>query len=391
MYLNIMVKKSEKIEASIMFGSFLDTLGFKNGSWEFNYQIEINNLMVNTRVWNRMLHHFLILGGPHLIDLTNWNASDDTLMILATGEAIIDAKIEGSSEDSYKKKYVDYYDLLLDEKRASGINTIEMLKLLKRNAKIPSSDNMGGNGAAMRTGPIGLVWHNNIDKVIQESIIASRLTHNYYLGYLGGMVTALFTAFAMNGVEPWFWCDELIKLHQNKTIHKYYPPEHKESDLDDYINYWKRYKEIRLSKLKFKNSLDSFIYPEDRLELLLGFFPNPRIKNIIIKGQSLKGFPFDWGRVGSTGLDVCIYAYDCLLMSITTPGSKTIDFDNVVYSWDTFCTLVAVHPGDNDSTASVGGTWYGALLGYNGFDKDRMKQLEFYKDLKKMSDKLISL
>lgn len=98
MFINIMIKKSEKIEASIMFGSFLDTLGFKNGSWEFNYQIEITNLMVNTRVWNRMLHHFLVLGGPHQIDLTNWNASDDTLMILATGEAIIDG-----SEDSYKK------------------------------------------------------------------------------------------------------------------------------------------------------------------------------------------------------------------------------------------------------------------------------------------------
>jgi ADP-ribosylglycohydrolase len=51
--------------------------------------------------------------------------------------------------------------------------------------------------------------------------------------------------------------------------------------------------------------------------------------------------------------------------------------------------LVAIHPGDNDTTAAIGGTWYGALLGYHMIDKNRMEELEFYKELKKVSDKII--
>ena len=76
-------------------------------------------------------------------------------------------------------------------------------------------------------------------------------------------------------------------------------------------------------------------------------------------------------------------------MSINTPGSPTIDFNNIEYSWDTFATLVAIHPGDNDSTGAIGGTWYGALLGYHNIDKKKMEQLEFYKELKKVADKFV--
>lgn len=379
---------NDKVEASIMLASYLETIGFKNGAWEFNYRITTKEFAINSRIWLNLLHHFAILGGANYINVSGWNSSDDTILIIATANACI----KDGGEDNYKNEYVENYDLLLDEKRASGLNTIETLKLLKKNYSIetlPSNTNMGGNGSAMRTGPIGLTWYDDIEKVIEESIIASRLTHNYYLGYLGGMVTALFTAFAVNDIKPWKWCSELIKLHNNKTIHKYYPKEHDVSHLDEYIGYWKRYEETRINKIKYKNSLDTFIYPEDRLEYLFGYFPNPKIKSMVLRGESLKKMSFDWGHIGSTGLDACIYAYDCLLMSIQTPGSKNIDFDNVIYSWDTFVTLVAIHPGDNDTTASIGGTWFGALVGYNGIDKDRMKELEFYKELKNVSDKII--
>ena len=51
--------------------------------------------------------------------------------------------------------------------------------------------------------------------------------------------------------------------------------------------------------------------------------------------------------------------------------------------------LVAIHPGDNDTTAAVGGTWYGALCGFNTFDKEKLENLEFYEELKKVSNKLV--
>ena len=121
-------------------------------------------------------------------------------------------------------------------------------------------------------------WYKNIEKVIEESICASRLTHNYYLGFLGGMVVALFTAWAINGIPAWKWTEELIKLYTNKTIHKYFPENQELEGLDEFIGYWKRYQETRISKLKYKNSLDTFIYPTDRTEYLMGFYPNQKVK-----------------------------------------------------------------------------------------------------------------
>jgi ADP-ribosylglycohydrolase len=52
-------------------------------------------------------------------------------------------------------------------------------------------------------------------------------------------------------------------------------------------------------------------------------------------------------------------------------------------------TLVCIHPGDSDSTGAIGGAWFGALNGFGNFDKEKIKNLEFYKELKKVSDKLL--
>lgn len=373
---------NEKIEASLMLASYFETLGFKNGLWEFNYNIGIKNLNKYTSVWNTLIHHFLVLGGSSNISVANWNASDDTIMIIATAKAI--------KSGDYSKEYLDIYDLLKDNKRVSGNNTLESLGKIKRKENIGINSNMGGNGASMRTGPIGLYYYDDIEKVIEESLKASIVTHNYYLGFLGGMVVALFTAFAMNNIPAWKWCEELIKLYDKKIIHKYYSKEHKISDLDEYMQYWKRYQDTRINKLKYKNTLDSFIYPEDRTDYLMSFYPNKLIKEMTMKGQSFKNLEFKWDAMTSTGLDVCIYAYDCLLMSMITPNEKNLDLNNFIYSLDTFMILVCIHPGDSDTTGAIGGTWFGALNGYQNFDRKRIRELEFYDELLQVSKKLKS-
>lgn len=378
----------EKIEASIMLASYLETIGFKNGVWEFNYMIEIKNFPTYMSIWATMMHHYVILGGSD-ININGFISSDDTIMIIAIAEAVI----KGGGMDRYKASYLDYYDLLYDEKRQSGISTLKSLKTLKHN-NLPKIDStMGGNGAAMRTGPIGLRWYKNYEKVIEESIISSIITHNFSIGFLGGMVTALFTSFAMNGIDAHLWVDEMLTLYNNKTIEKYYPKEHHIEDLHQFMAYWKRYKETRISKIKYKNSLNSFIFPEDRTEFLMSFFPDEKIKEIVNKGQSLKKFEWSWDRIGSTGLDCCIYAYDCLLMSMQNKNSKetkSLNLNDIEYCFETFMMLVCIHPGDNDTTAAVGGSWFGALCGYQDFDRDKLKNLEFYEELKKVSNKMIS-
>uniref|UniRef100_A0A6C0H7N2 ADP-ribosylglycohydrolase n=1 Tax=viral metagenome TaxID=1070528 RepID=A0A6C0H7N2_9ZZZZ len=327
---------NEQIRASILFASYFETLGFKNGEWEFNYGLTLTNLSSFIEISNLMLYQYIMLGGPTNINISNWNSSDDTILIIATCNAII-------NNENYISEYIKSFNLLKEPKRYAGITTLESIRSLQKKIPIRKKKTMGGNGAAMRTMPIGLFWYNDIEKVIKTSIIVSKLTHNYYLGFLGGMVSALFTAFAINKISKFEWINKLLELYDNKIIQKYYS----DDDLDDFINYWKCYQESR----------QNFIHFNDRIKFLLQFTLTNQYKNI-----------------GSNGLDVCIYAYDCLLLS-----------DNL-YS---FMTLVSIHPGDNDTTGAIGGAWFGALYGFSDFDTKKFKQLEFYDELDKVLRKFI--
>ena len=165
-----MVQLQEKIEAALMLSSYFETIGFKNSIWEFNYRLETHDIRKYIEILNTMVKHFLILGGSN-INIKNWYASDDTILILA----ICDAIAKGEDEDNYIKSLVKYYDLLYDKKRVSGIMTLEIISKLKKGYKLKNievNSSMGGNGAAIRTGPIGIKWHNNIEKVIEQSILS---------------------------------------------------------------------------------------------------------------------------------------------------------------------------------------------------------------------------
>ena len=386
--------KKEKIEASLFLASYFETVGFKNKEWETNYHyIAAGSIKVFMEFYNIMTHHFLVLGGPSNINVTGWNSSDDTIMMISTMKAVL----LGGGLENYKKMYLEDREIIVDDIRYPGNVTKYALDLLRKNKFLESDEQQGGNGAAMRTSPIGLVWYTDIEKVIHESIVASRITHNYYIGFLGGMVTALFTAFAMQNMKPWLWPIELVNLYKNKVIQKYYPKEEKSGKdetvgLDIYINnYWKRYIETRLKNIKQKNNNDSFIFPEDRFSYLIRFYPDSRVQNFVGKDFDYKKLKYDWSRMGASGIDSCIFAFDCLLCSMVTPGSLVLDMENIVYSWDTFLTLVAIHPGDNDTTGAIGGAWFGALNGFSGINKERMKELEFYEELKEVSNKSIKM
>jgi ADP-ribosylglycohydrolase len=338
-----------KIEASLMLASYFETVGFNNTNWEFNYNLEIDTFNKFLYINNKILNEYIILGGSHNINIKSWNSSDDTILLLATCKACI----LGGGIDNYKKQYIKVYKELDNQIRASGITTLNSIKLLKKNKNIPIQSYMGGNGAAMRTSPIGLLFYNNIDKVINESIIASKLTHNYYLGFLGGMITALFTAFAMKNIPINLWIIELLKY--TDIIKKYYPKEHDIKDLNKFLNYWKKYQEIRVNDFNINSK--SVIDIEYRFKFLSQFYPKTNNNNL-------------WNNFTKSGLDCLIYSYDCLL---------------ITSDWDTFMTLVSIHAGDNDTTACIGGSWYGAFYGYNGFDKKRLNQLEYYNKIKELT------
>ena len=376
------ISYKNKVEGCLYISSFLETFGFFNGKWEFNYGHKIDSIKEGVIMNYVFINNFTMLGGIELIDITKLKSSDDTILMLATCEAVNN----GGGEDNYIKSYLKYYDELKKEKRQSGnttLSSLETIRLTKSIKSIQYSTSHGGNGCAIRTAPIGLKYWNDYDKVCEEALIASLVTHNYPLGYLGGIVAALFTAYAVNNINPFEWSENLIKLYKKKYFNKLvskYSEQNVEKEINDYFLWWEKYNELRLSKMKYRN-LPIFINPNSKILDLLNYTP----VQYLIK---MKGYD----KMGGSGLEAVILAYDNLLLS-TKPNNKVnthvnifnplVDIINPEFDWNTLFFNNVFFFGDNDSIGAISGAWYGAFLGIDKFPLDKIKDLEFYQELKK--------
>jgi ADP-ribosylarginine hydrolase len=359
----------EKKKASMIIGSYLDTLGFNHGIWEFNFNTKIKTFADALYVNNEIIQNFFNLGGFN-INISQWPASDDTIMMIATMKACL----KGGKIVDFIKYYLEILPILEEKKRASGTTTLNSLRILEKYNninKIPYSSTMGGNGAAMRTSYIGIHF-SNIEQIIEISIESSRLTHNYPLGFLGGMVTALFTRYAIDNIDPWKWCDLLLDLNETVDrivkkigIHQY------AKDKDEFWDIWRKYKEMRLNK--FDQRGQDFLYSYQRFMSLIDVIYT---KNIDIQ----------YDRLGGSGGSATIIAYDSILMSIIdkTDGTFPInlkDPSSYYYNWQTFVVNSTLHFGDNDTIGAIAGCWYGALKGFDGLNI--LEQLEYKNEFKK--------
>ena len=379
---------NEKIEACIYLSSYLDTLGFNNGTWEFKYNKTAYDILGALFLMENLVYQYFALGGTK-INMSTWNASDDTLLLLATTNAINN----GGGEENYIKEYLKILPRLEEDKRAAGFQTLKSLKHLKQIIQkkqktymndIPIETSMGGNGAAIRTASIGLKWFNNIDKIIEESIIASRLTHNLPIGFLGGLVSALFTSYAFNNIKPWLWLDKLLELHESNKIKDYiYTTNLKnkyDKEIDNYFYYWYKYKEDRFSNIIVTRNKSEFLIPEESINKLVEYIPN--FKKLNKKNE------ISYNKLGLSGIDSVIYSYDALLLSIIPNNNLEIDLNKVEYNWESIIFFGCLHIGDTDSTGAILGAWYGALNGFKGIDKNKMKELEFFNEINEIVKKL---
>jgi len=362
-----------KVEGCLYIASFLETFGYFNSKWEFNYGNKIDTINEGNIMNYFFIYHYTMLGGIDKIDINTLNSSDDTILLLATCEAVNN----GGGELNYINSYLKYYELLKENKRSSGnatLSSLEKIRLTKSIKSIEYSTSHGGNGCAIRTAPIGLKYYEDYDKVCEEALIASLVTHNYPIGYLGGIISALFTAYAINNINPFEWSKNLIKLYKKnffiKLISKY-SKKNVEIEINDYFLWWEKYNELRLSKMKYRN-LPIFINPKNKFEDLLNYTP-------IKYHNKMRGYE----NIGMTGLESVIIAYDNLLLSTIPDNNLNVDINNPKFNWYTLFFNNVFFFGDNDSIGAISGAWYGALLGIDKFPLDKIKELEFYQELKK--------
>jgi ADP-ribosylarginine hydrolase len=351
----------ERYKACFLLHALGDTIGFKNGQWEFNYfrkPSEYDTLEI--------LYEFIELGGINHLSIKGWMVSDDTIFHLAVADALLQ-KYESLNDlgKILKKMYIKvYYETPNMEKRFPGLTTSKNIKKLKNGVKwneIPYDLMEGGSGASMRSLCIGLAFHGekNRDVLITVAIESSRITHNSATGYLGGLTTALFTAYAIEGIHIYKWPNKLMELLETNKIESLL------TQTERGIDYYLKHKDVFINKWK--------IYIDDK------FIDGKPVKrkssrNLVYRGKYyFNTFGFNTGsrqsQIGSGGDDSTIIAYDCLIDSMK--------------NWEKLVIYSMLHFGDTDTTGCIAGGWYGALYGFTDVAPKMITDLEFYEKIKK--------
>jgi ADP-ribosylarginine hydrolase len=287
--------------------------------------------------------------------------SDDTLFHLALAKSLLNP-----SNDLYetiKDNFMEAYKFMLKENekgkyRFMGITTQKYIEYFDRNQDgrtLPYDSMAGGSGGSMRTPCIGLIYfgEHNRDKLYEVAIESSRLTHNSPIGYLGGLVSALFTAYAIEGIDLFEWPFLLLKLLESDTIKKYIRKKYEDDekkDYDDFVRYWKLYVET-----KFVNKQP--VRTKSQYNLI--FRTRYHYDNFT---QGTRG-----RFIGDSGFSSVIMAYDSLIDSNSC--------------WETLIVYSALHSGDGDTVASIACAWFGALYGFKNIPDSNLKYLELKNEL----------
>ena len=125
---------------------------------------------------------------------SDWFFTDDTVM--GIGIYNILSKNKKIDQDQLAREFADNY--LLDNYRGYGGTAHSILKDFAagkqwREVSSGAFDGMGsmGNGAAMRSGPIGAYFHEHIEKVIEQATLAAEVTHFHNEAIAGAIAVAL--------------------------------------------------------------------------------------------------------------------------------------------------------------------------------------------------------
>jgi ADP-ribosylarginine hydrolase len=352
-----MSDKIEKYQASIYLAGIGDKIGFGNGKREKNYLDEIittdnpNWKLIGEGVSSILIFRFISEGGITGIDLNTLEFSDDTVMHLDTIKGLnYNYKDRDDLYNEICKYYLESFknmeyarDVLL-----AGRQTLESIKNISSGVNwrnFSYNKSAGGNGGLMRTMCIGLAFYqsNSLLKLIESAIMISSITHPNCISFIGSIISALFTSYALRDMSPETWIFELKTLLESDIIDNII-----EKIKPSYIEFFIEDKKLFLYKLLtyIETSFEDYnylisdnnprsIYPWKRM---LYYYENFSSNKKIL-------FP------GAGADDCIIIAYDCIMMAKD-------NYEKLIY-------VSMMNIGDTDTIGTLCSAWYGALYGFN--------------------------
>ncbi|MHC1635127.1 MAG: ADP-ribosylglycohydrolase family protein [Candidatus Methanospirareceae archaeon] len=145
--------------------------------------------------------------------------TDDTEMMIGVAESLVERR--GFDGEHMARQFIANYDAT----RGYGPGPREALRWIslgerwdRASRKLFNGKGSYGNGAAMRIAPVGIFYHDNIDKLCEIAYKTSIITHAHELGIEGAILQASAVAIAIRGNRDRM----LIELEKisNSSIYK---------------------------------------------------------------------------------------------------------------------------------------------------------------------------
>lgn len=353
------------IEACLILGSYMDTIGYHNGKYEFNFNTNAFNENEAYDVWIKIITDFASKDGFNNMNIKDLRSSDDTIMMIHTGYIMLNDII---NTNTYIKQYILAYKDLLKKERGSGIRLTRSLEYYNRFGVKGYKDiymyDGGGNGAAMKACVIGIRFHNNISELISHSIQSAKYTHNNPYGYLGSMAVALIICYALKKINPNIWIDNIIDIYNNNKIFNKIKSFIKKEEKNEFENFFVILEQFNNKYIKENN------------------FKQNEIFNLIKKYEPAFKRNAEYSMYGQSGIGLIIAVMFCIMNSVVYINNKYIVNINKSLIFSSLCF------GDSDTIGMIVGNIIGCLSGYEFIKHINFKDLEFYNEIKILSKKI---